>query len=103
MVELLLDDHIPRVWVVRIVSFFTFLSSEVCFTSTLISGIPATASSAVVVIAVKVSLKPPPRVLLKLFGHTVLLKVTYFIASPASNIDASFRPDSRILLFLLLA
>ncbi len=103
MIEFLLDDYIPRVWVVRVVGFITFLSGEVCLTLTLIPLIPTTASSAVVVIAVKVSLGSFPRVLLKLFRHTVLLEVAYFIASPAPNIDASFRPSGRVLFFLLLS
>src|SRR6266542_6960331 len=102
MVKLLLDNYVPRIWVVRIVGFIIFLSGEVYFTSILVPLIPTTASSAVVVVAVKVSLGPSPRVLLKLFRYTVLLKIFYFIASPASNIDASSRPGGRILLFLLL-
>ncbi len=103
MVKLLLDDHIPRVWVIRKVGFATFLSGEVYLTLSLVPLIPAAVSFAVVVVAVKVSLGPSPRVLLKLFGHTVLLKVAYFIASPASNIDASFWPSGRVLFFLLLS
>ena len=47
------------------------------------------ASSVIVIIAVKVSLRSSSRVLLELFGHTVLLKMSYFIASLAPNIDAS--------------
>ena len=103
MIELLLDNHIPRVWVVRIVGFIAFLSDEVYFTSSLIPEIPTTASFAVVVIAVVVSLKPFPRVLLELFGHTILLKMSYFITSPAPYIDASFWSGNRVLFFLLLA
>jgi len=89
MIELLSNNHIPRVWVIRIVGFIAFPLGEVYLTSSLIPLIPATASSAVVVIAIEASLGPSPRVLLEPFGHTVLLKVAYFIASPAPNIDAS--------------
>jgi len=89
MIELLLDNHVPRVQIVCVVHFISFLSGEVYLISSLIPLIPAAASFPVVVIAVKVSLGPSPRVLLKSFGHTVLLKVIYLIASPASNIDAS--------------
>ena len=102
MVELLLDDYISRIQVVRIVGFVTFLAGEVCLISSLVPLIPAAASSTIVVIAVKVSLKPFPRVLLELFGHIVLLKVAYFVASLASNIDAFSWPSGRVLLFLLL-
>ena len=102
MVELLLDDYILRIWIVGIVDFITLLSGEVYLTSSLVPLIPAVASSAVVVIAVKVSLGPSPRVLLELFRYTVLLEMSYFIAPPASNIDASFWPSSGIFLFLLL-
>ncbi len=103
MIELLLNNHIPRVWVVYIVGFIAFLSGEVYLTSSLVSYVSAAVSSAVVVIAIKVSLRPSPRVLLKLFRHTVLLKVAYFIAPPASNIDASSQPSGRVLLFLPLS
>src|SRR6266540_3637375 len=103
MIELLLNNHIPRVRVIRIVSFITFLSGEVCLILTLIPLIPATASSTVIVIVIKVSLGPSPRVLLESFGHTVLLKVADFIASPALNIDASPWSSGRVLLFLLLS
>jgi len=103
MIELLLDNHIPRVWVVRIVGFIAFLSDEVYLTSSLIPEIPTTASFAVVVIAVVVSLKPFPRVLLELFGHTILLKMSYFVASSTSDIDAFFQSGNRILLLLLLS
>jgi len=103
MVELLLDDNIPRVWVVRIIGFITFLSGEVYLASSLVPLIPTAASFVIVVIAVKVSLESSPRVLLELFEHTVLLEVTYFIASPAPNIDASFWLSSRVLLFLFLS
>ncbi len=103
MVELLLDNYIPRVWVIRVVGFVTFLSGEVYLTSSLISLIPAAASSAVVVIAVKVSLGFLSRVLLESFRHTVLLEVVYFIASLAPNIDASSWPSGRVLFFLLLS
>ena len=103
MIELLLGDHIPRVWVVRIVGFITFLSGEVYLTSSLISKVSVTASSAIPVIVVKVSLGLSPGDLLEPFGHTVLLEVAYFIASPAPNIDASFWPSSRVLFFLLLS
>ena len=103
MIELLLDNHIPRVWVVRIVGFIAFLSDEVYLTSSLIPEIPTTASFAVVVIAVVVSLKPFPRVLLELFGHTILLKMSYFVASSTSDIDAFSQSGNRILLLLLLS
>ncbi len=87
MVEFLLNNHIPRVWVVHVIGFIAFLLGEVHLISALVPLIPAAASSAVVV--VKVSLESSPRVLLELFGHTVLLEMAYFIASPAPNIDAS--------------
>ena len=103
MIELLLDNYIPRVWVIRVVGFVTFLSGEVYLTSSLISLVPVATSFTVVVIAVKVSLGPSPRVLLELFRHTVLLEMAYFIASPASNINTSSWPSGRVLLFLLLA
>ena len=103
MVELLLNDYVPRVWVVRVVHFISFLSGEVYLTSSLIPLIPVAASSTIVVIAVNVSLGPSPEVLLELFRHTVLLKVAYFITSPASNIDISFRPSGGVLFFLLLS
>src|SRR6266542_2722617 len=103
MIELLSNNHIPRVWVIRIVGFIAFPLGEVYLTSSLVPLIPTTTSSAVVVIIVKISLGPSPGVLLELFGHTVLLKVAYFIASPAPDIDASFRPSGRVLFFLLLA
>ena len=102
MVKLLLDNHVPRVWVICIVSLVTFLSGEVYLTSTLISQISAAASSAVVIVVIKTSLRSSPRVLLKLFGYTILLKMSYLIASPASNIDASSWPGDQILFFLLL-
>src|SRR6266498_1129038 len=103
MVELLLDDYIPRVWIVHVVGFITFLSGEVYFTSTLVPLVSATASSAIVIIiAIKVSLESSSRALLEPFGHTVLLEVTNLVASPASNIDASSQPDSRIPFFFLL-
>ena len=103
MVKPLLDNHIPRVWVVHIIGFIAFLSGEVYFTSSLIPLIPAATSSAVVVITVKVSLRPSSGVLLELFRHTVLLKLAYFITSPAPNIDTSSRSDGRVLLFLFLS
>jgi|SRR6266540_6408618 len=103
MVEFLLDNHIPRVWVICIVGFVTFLSGEVYLTSFLVPLIPTTTSFTVVVVTVKVSLRPSPKVLLELFRHTVLLEVAYFVASPASNIDTSTRPGGRVLLFLLLS
>src|SRR6266542_2220808 len=99
MVELLLDNHVSRIWVICIVGFITFLSGEVYLTSTLISLIPATASPAVV-ISIKISLGLSPRVFLESFRHTVLLKVTYFIASPAPNVDAFSWPSGRVLFFL---
>src|SRR6266498_3647669 len=61
--------------VVRIVHFISFLSGEVYLISSLIPLIPATASSVVVVIAVKISLEPSSRILLEPFRHTVLLEV----------------------------
>jgi len=103
MIELLLNYHVPRIQVVHIVGFIAFLSGEVYLASSLIPLIPAAASSAVVIIAVKASLGSSPGVLLELFGHTVLLEVTYFITSLAPNIDASSRPSSRVLFFLLLS
>src|SRR6266542_2329453 len=103
MVELSLDDHIPRVWVVRIVDFIAFLLSEIYLSLSLIASIPAATSSAVVVIIVKIFLRPSPGVLLEPFRHTVLLKVAYFIASPTPDIDASSRPSGRVLFFLLLS
>jgi len=103
MVELLLNDYVPRVWVIRIVGFIAFLSGEVYLTSSLIPGVSTAASPTIVIIAIKISLQPSPRVLLKLFGHTVLLEVAYFIASPAPNIVASSKPSGRVLFFLLLS
>src|SRR6266498_1131294 len=103
MVELLLDNYVSEVWVVCIVGFITFLSGEVCLTSSLVPLISTAASFTVVVIAVIVSLRPPPRALLELFGHTVLLEMTYFIAYLAPNIDTSSWLSGGILLFLLLS
>src|SRR6266542_1152921 len=103
MVELLLNDYVPRVWVIRIVGFIAFLSGEVYLTSSLVPRVPTTASSAVVVVTVKVSLGSSSRVLLELFRHTVLLEVAYFIASPTPNIDASSWLSGRVLFFLLLS
>ncbi|SRR6266498_5197823 len=103
MVELLLDDYVPRVWVVHIIGFIAFLLDKVYLTLTLVPLVSTAASSTVVVIAIKVSLEPSPRILLELFRHTVLLEVAYFIASPASNIDASSQPGSKVLLFLFLS
>jgi len=103
MVELLLDDYIPRIWVVCIIGFITLLSDKVYFISSLIPRVSIVASFAVVIVIVKVSLRSSPRVLLELFRHTVLLEMSYFIASPASDIDASSWPCDRVLLFLLLA
>ena len=100
MIELLLDNHIPRVWVVRIVGFVTFLSGEVYLSLSLIPLISTTASSAVVVIIVETPLGPSPGVL---FGHTVLLKMADFIASPAPDVDASSWSCGRIPFFLLLS
>ena|SRR6266540_1152914 len=103
MVELLLDNHVPRIQVVRIVSFVAFLSGEVYFTLSLIPWVSATASSAIVTIIVEVSLRSSSIILLESFRYTVLLEMSYFIASPASNVDAFPWSGSRILLFLLLA
>src|SRR6266511_2158655 len=104
MVKFLSDNHIPKVWVICIVSFITFLSGEVYLISTLVPLISAVASSTVaVVIVVKVSLRSPPGILLIPFGHTVLLEISYFVASPAPNIDASSRSGDRVLFFLLLS
>ena len=102
MIELLLNYHVPRVRVVRIVGFIAFPLGEVYLAPSLISLIPTAASSAVVIIAVKAPLRPSPGVLLESFGHTVLLKVAYFIASPAPNINTSSWPSGRILLLFLL-
>ena len=79
------------------------MSGKVYLSLSLIPEVSVSASSAIVVIAVKVSLRPSPGVLLELFRHTVLLEMSYFIASPASDIDASSWPCDRVLLFLLLA
>ncbi len=103
MVELLLDDYVLRIWIIRIVGFVTSLLGEIYLASSLVSLIPATVSSAVVIIIVKISLQSPPGVLLKLFRYTVLLEMAYFVASPASNIDASPWPNSEIFFFLFLA
>src|SRR6266498_1875488 len=103
MVEFLLDNHIPRVWVICIVGFVTFLSGEIYLISALVPLILATASSTVAVVTVKISLEPPSRILLKLFRHTILLEVADFIASPAPNIDASSWLSSRVLFFFLLS
>src|SRR6266498_1966551 len=103
MVEFLLDNHIPRVWVICIVGFITFLLGEVYLISTLVPLIPVTTSSAIIVIAIKISWEPSPRVLLESFEHTVLLEVADFIASPAPNIDASSWSSGRVLFFLLLS
>ena len=98
-----MDNHIPRIRVICIIGFIAFLSGEVYLTSSLVPLVSAAASSAVIVISVKVSLGPFSGVLLELFRHTVLLKVAYFIASPALNIDASSWPSGRILLLFLLS
>ena len=103
MVELLLNDYIPEVWIIRIIGFATFLSGEIYFTSSLIPLISSAASSAIIVIVVNISLGPSPSILLESFRHTVLLEMSYFIASPVSNIDTSSWPGSRILLFLFLS
>ena len=100
MIELLLDDHIPRVWVIRIVVLITLLLGKVCLSLSLIPLISTTASSAVVVIIVETPLGPSPGVL---FGHTVLLKMADLIASPAPNVDASSWPSGRVPFFLLLS
>jgi len=102
MIELLLDNYVLRIWVICVIGFIVLLSGEVYLTSTLISQISAAASSAVVIVVIKTSLRSSPRVLLKLFGYTILLKMSYLIASPASNIDASSWPGDQILFFLLL-
>ena len=103
MIELLLNDYIPRIWIIRVVGFVAFLLGEVYITSSLVFQIPAAASSAVVIVVVKVPLQSPPRVLLKSFEHIVLLEMSYFVAFSASNIDASSWPSSGILFFLFLA
>src|SRR6266540_1779557 len=104
MVKFLSDNHIPRVWIICIVSFITFLSGEVYLISTLVPLISAAAFSTVaVVIVVKVSLRSSSGILLIPFGHTVLLKMSYFVASLALNIDASSRSGGRVPLFLFLS
>src|SRR6266542_46408 len=102
MIELLLDDHISRVRVVRIVGFIVFSLGEVYLSLSLVASILTATSPTVVVVTIKASLGPSPRILLEPFGHTVPLKVAYFITSPASYIDASSWPSSRVFFFLLL-
>src|SRR6266498_2981727 len=100
MVELLLDYHIPRIWVTCIVGFITFLSGEVYLSLSLISLISTTASSTVVVIAIKASLGPSPGISLGPFGHTVLLKMANLVTSLTPYINASSWPGGRVFFFL---
>src|SRR6266498_3771661 len=103
MVELLLNYYIPRVWVTCIVGPPSFLLGEAYFILTLIPLIPFTTSSTVIAIAIKISWRPSPIVLLESFGHTVLLEMANLVASPTPYINASSWPDCRILFFLFLA
>src|SRR6266540_4384649 len=103
MVELLLNYYVPRVWVTCIVGPSSFLLGEAYFILTLIPLISATTSSAVIVIAVKISRRPSPIILLESFGHTVLLEMAYLVTSPTSYINASSWPGCRVLFFLFLA
>jgi len=58
---------------------------EVCFSLILIPIVLPMTSSLIVIVS-----RFPLRVWLYLFEHAILLEMAYFIASPASYIDASF-------------
>src|SRR6266511_1621526 len=96
MIELLLDYHIPRVWVTCIVGLSSLLLGEAYFVPTLIPLISATTSSTVIVIAIKISRRPSPIILLESFGHTVLLEMANLVTSPTSYINASSWPGCRV-------
>jgi len=63
------------------------MSGEVYLSSSLVPEVSSTTSFTVTTI--RILLGSPSRVLLKAFRHTVLLKITYLIASLASDIDAA--------------
>src|SRR6266511_940056 len=102
MVELLLDYYVPRVWVTCIVGLSSLLLGEAYFVPTLIPLIPFTTSSTVIVIAIKISWRPSPIILLESFGHTVLLEMANLVTSPTPYINASSWLGCRVLFFLLL-
>ena len=88
MIEILLDDNVPIIRISYIIGLITFLSDEVCLSLTLISKISFTTSSTEIIIIV-IIVNSFLWILLELFRHTILLEMTYLIASSASNIDAS--------------
>src|SRR6266498_4708993 len=102
MVEFVLDYHIPRVWVICIVGLSSFLLGEAYFILSLIPLVSAATSSSVIIIAIKISWRPFPIVLLESFGHTVLLEMANLVASPTPYINASSWPGCRVLFFLFL-
>ncbi len=89
MVEVLLDDNIPQVWVSCVISFIVFLLDEVYLTSSLSPNVSSVVSSLIPIIILIIPLGSSSRILLELFGHTVFLKMAYLIASPVPNVDAS--------------
>jgi len=85
MIEILLDDNVPRVQIGHIIGFVIVLTGKVCFSLILVPIVFLTTSFSIVIISEFLS-----RVLLNIFEHTVLLKMVYFIIFPALYINVPF-------------